>query len=251
MPGYGGNPSGSPSVPGYNGYTAGMGGYSDPSGQNHPYTSSDPFYNALTNVVGGNQNPYQSNPGYQDAIAREQLGLSQSNAALNNLIQQRIISYGDPALASMAGFGLDPQAAAFARQNYISGNAQLARIDKAHQQNLRNVINTLAAHGILNSGDTGYQTGQEDQGYGNNVYDAQQAALADILGYRQNALQQQQQLHQSVIDALQQAYQTYLNHPELGGYGQGPSDPYAYGTAAQVAAALKRYNQNQNRNVFG
>lgn len=242
MPGYGGNPSGSPSVPGYNGYTAGMGGYSDPSGQNHPYTSSDPFYNALTNVVGGNQNPYQSNPGYQDAIAREQLGLSQSNAALNNLIQQRIISYGDPALASMAGFGLDPQAAAFARQNYISGNAQLARLDKAHQQNLRNVINTLAAHGILNSGDTGYQTGQEDSAYGNNVYDAQQAALADILGYRNNTLSQQQQLHQSVIDALQNAYNTYVQNPQFYGaatQAQNPPAPKAVSKAAAPAPKPK------------
>lgn len=125
----------------------------------------------------------------------------------------------------MAGFGLDPQAAAFAKQNYLSGNAELARIDKQHKQNLQTIINTLAGHGLVFSGDTGYKSGQEDQGYGNTVYDAQQSALADILGYRQNALQTQQGLHQSVIDALQQAYQTYLNHPELGGYGQGGQAP--------------------------
>jgi hypothetical protein len=186
------------------------------------------------------------------------MGIKSSNSALNNLIQQRIIQYGDPSLAAMAGFGLDPQAAAFARQNYLSGNAQLARIDKAHKDNLQAIINRLAGHGLIFSGDTGYQSGQEDQAYGNNVYDAQQQALADILGYRTNTLNQQQQLHQSVIDALQTAYQNYLNHPELGGYGQQTTapgttgvvgDPNAFATAAQIAQALKRYNTAQKKNL--
>lgn len=170
-------------------------------------------------------------------MAQEQLGISQSNSALNNLIQQRIVSYGDPALASMAGFGLDPQAAAFAKQNYLSGNSELARIDKQHKQNLQAIINQLASHGLVFSGDTGYQSGQEDQGYGNNVYDAQQRALADILGYRQSTLQNQQQLHQSVIDSLQNAYQNYLTHPELGGYGSPAPAPKA--AAPKAVAAPK------------
>ena len=203
-------------------------------------------------------NPYQSDPGYQAALAQEQLGLSRSNQALNNLIQQRIVSYGDPALAAMAGFGLDPQAAAFARQNYLTGNAELARIDRQHKNNLQAIINQLAGRGLIFSGDTGYQTGNEDTNYGNTVYDAQQKALADILGYRTQTLQQQQQMHQAVIDALQTAYQNYLNHPELGGYGQpaaaaatpaSPAGNYQYGTAAQVASALKKYTAAQRKNM--
>lgn len=170
-------------------------------------------------------NPFVSDPGYSAALAQEQLGISQNNAALNNLIAQRIISYGDPGLASMAGFGLDPQAAAFAKQNYLSGNGQLARIDRQHQLNLQAIINRLAGHGLLDSGETGYQTGQEDQGYGNTVYDAQQQALADILGYRQQTLQQNRSLQDAVVQALQQAYQNYLNHPELGGYGAPIGQP--------------------------
>jgi hypothetical protein len=171
-------------------------------------------------------NPYLSDPGYQAARDAENLGISQSNAALNNLIQQRIIAYGDPALAAMAGFGLDPQSAAFAKQNYLSGNAALARIDRQHKQNLQAIINHLAGHGLLFSGDTGYQSGQEDQGYGNNVYDAQQQALADILGYRQNTLQQQQALHQASIAALQQAYQNSLAYPAQYGYGTDSTAPF-------------------------
>lgn len=153
----------------------------------------------------------------------------------------------------MAGFGLDPQAAAFAKQNYLSGNAELARIDKQHKLNQQAIINQLAGHGLLFSGDTGYKTGQEGQNYGNTVYDAQQKALADILGYRQSTLQQQQQLHQSVIDALQTAYQNYLNHPELGGYGagSGPGGGYQKPPAIVKAtkaspAQIKRVNQISN-----
>lgn len=200
-------------------------------------------------------NPYNSDPGYQAALAQEQLGIQQSQAALSNLINQRLVQLGDPSLAGQYGVN-----AAAVQQNTLAGNSQLARLNRQHSDNLRAVINQLAAHGLLQSGDTGYQTGREDQSYGNAVYDAQQAALADILGYRNSALQQQQQLHQSVIDALQNAYQTYLNHPELGGYGQTTTypgttgvvgDPNAFGTADQVAAALRRYNQNQNRNLYG
>ena len=159
--------------------------------------------------------PFDSDPGYAGARAAEQLGIPSINTAMNNLISQRIAAYGDPSFASQAGFGLDPQAAAFARQNYLTGNADLARIDRSHQQARQQIINRLAGHGLLFSGDTGYQTGQEDQGYGNNVYDAQQKVLADILGYRQGALGQTQGLRQNSQQALAQAWQNYINHPEM------------------------------------
>src|SRR5205085_9434731 len=112
------------------------------------------------------------------------------------------------ALASMAGFGLDPQAANFAQQNYISGNATLARLDKQHTLARQAVINALAGRGLLFSGDTGYQEGQADQTYGNNVYDAQQKVLDYIRGVRTNALNSQlgyqQNFQSSVMGVLQQ-----------------------------------------------
>lgn len=158
---------------------------------------------------------------------------------MDSLTKQRLIALGDPSLAGK--YGLDP---AMIQANYNSGNAQLARLDQTHNQNLQAIISRLAAHGILFSGDTGYQTNQEDRSYGNSRYDATQAALADILGYSQNALQQQQQYQQGVSTALENAYQNYLNHPELGGYGlpvgtqPNALGDYQYGTAQQVAAAL-------------
>jgi hypothetical protein len=166
-------------------------------------------------------NPFSSDPGYSDASSREQLGNGTISDQLKNLIAQRIVQYGDPSLAQQAGFDLDPQAAAFARQNYLSGNGQLARLDRSHNQNRTAIINALAAHGMVFSGDTGYQTGQEDKTYGNNVYDAQQSALADILGYRNQAQSQRDALHAATVAALQNAFQNYATNPAA--YGQLPT----------------------------
>ena len=118
----------------------------------------------------------------------------------------------------MAGFGLDPQSAAFARQNYLSGNGELARLDRARQQAHQQIINALAAHGIIDSGDTGYQIGNADQTYGNQVYDAQQQALADILGYRNQAQTQKDSLHQQLTAALENAFTQMAANPAA--YGQ-------------------------------
>lgn len=164
--------------------------------------------------------PFSTDPGYVGAQTAENLGVPSVNNNLNNLIAQRIVAYGDPSLAAQAGFGLDPQAAAFARQNYLSGNGELARLDKAHTQARQTIINTLASHGLVDSGDTGYQIGNADQSYGNQVYDAQQSALADILGYRNSAQTQLSGLHSATVAALENAFTNYANNPSA--YGQTP-----------------------------
>lgn len=178
--------------------------------------------------------PFDSDPGYQAALAQEKLGIGSINNNLNNLIAQRIVQYGDPSLASMAGFGLDPQSAAFAQQNYLSGNGQLARLDKAHTQARKAVVDTLAGHGLIFSGDTGYQLGNADQSYGNQVYDAQQQALADILGYRNSAQSQETDLHNAVISALENAFNNYSANP--GAYGQIPNTPASPKTQTNIPA---------------
>ncbi len=148
------------------------------------------------------------------AQAYESQQQQQLDAALNAARQQAVVQFGDPSLAQMAGFGIDPQAANFAKQNYLSGNATLARLDKAHTQARQAVINRLAAHGILRSGDLGYQEGEADKSYGNQVYDAQQQIIQYLQGLYQQYLNQRNQLHQSVLQAQQNALASYGN----GGY---------------------------------
>lgn len=161
--------------------------------------------------------PYLTDPGYQASLAAQQLGVSQVDNATRDAITRYLVNYGDPSFAAQAGFGLDPQSAAFAQQNYLSGNATLARLDKAHTQARQAVINQLAGHGLLNSGDLGYQEGQADQSYGNQVYDAQQALLDAINGVQQSSLSQKLQLQQGVQQALESAWANYLNNPSMYG----------------------------------
>jgi hypothetical protein len=93
---------------------------------------------------------------------------------------------------------------------------------------------------------TGYRSGQEDQGYGNTVYDAQQQALADILGYRQNETATENQFNQNTINALQQAYQNSLAYPERYGYGDTSAGASTVPTSTDaLTAALRRFNTAQ------
>lgn len=165
------------------------------------------------NVSGGGG--YLADPGYQLALQQQQMGIAQLDAQTKAAIEQAITNFGDPALASMAGFGLDPQAAAFARQNYLSGNAALARLDKQHEQARKAVIDRLAGRGLLFSGDLGYGVGEADSQYGNQVYDARQALLQYLNGVQSQALAQKQSLGSAVVNALQNAYSNVLSHPEL------------------------------------
>ena len=151
-----------------------------------------------------------SDPYLKSATNEANLGLAQADAALKKAREQAIIRFGDPALASLAGFGLDPQAAAFAQQNYISGNAALARLDKAHQLRQKAVIDRLAAHGILGSGDLGYLSGEEGSLYGNQVYDARNQLLDYLSNLYNNYLTSKAQIRQAQQQAASAAYQNWV-----------------------------------------
>ena len=153
-------------------------------------------------------------PGVANAVALEQQGLGQLDAQLRAARERAIINFGDPALASMAGFGLDPQAGTFAQQNYLSGNATMARLDKAHQLAAQGIINNLAGRGILNSGDLGYREGQENQAYGNNVYDAQQTVLQQLADLYNSYLNSRYGLEQNANNAQLSALQSFLANPD-------------------------------------
>lgn len=159
-------------------------------------------------TFGGSKVP-DWNTWYADAM--EKLGISQIDSDLKRAQEQAIINFGDPALAQMAGFGIDPQAADFAKQNYLSGNATLARLNKQHDLAKRSILNKLAASGLLRSGDLGYMLGQEDQNYGNTQYDARQQVLAQLAQYMRDYLDRKNALKQNVWNAYQNSFQNYLN----------------------------------------
>lgn len=201
---------GEPKTPGY-GYGPGP---PIPSAPTSP-APSDPSAPGTPPAPGGPSayDSWKNDPFYQQAL------LDQKNA-LSQLVQQgelarrnAIIRFGDPNLAASLGLTLSGQDAEAARQNYASGNATLARIDMGHKQKLAAIINQLAGHGMLFSGDTGYLRGQENSAYGNTVYDARQT-LADFFAkLAQDEADRRNALNSSVNSAAQQAWQNAVNNP--------------------------------------
>lgn len=225
-----------------------------PGGQ-APYIPAAPTLapTAAPNGGGGQSGLNIDNlPGVSNTIALEQQGLSQLDAALKSARDRAIINYGDPALASLAGFGIDPQAGAFAQQNYLSGNSTLSRLDAAHKKAAQGIINQLASHGLLNSGELGYDQGQENQAYGNNVYGAQQSVLNSLSDLYNNYTSNRSNLEQGVNDARLNALQSYLSNPDayagLFGTQSVPSSLPAATTSTKVkkdtSDALSRYLRN-------
>lgn len=145
--------------------------------------------------------------------ALEQYGVGGMDSDLRALRERAIIDWGDPALAQLAGFGLDPQAGTFAKQNYLSGNAMMSRLDKKHDLDRKAVINRLASRGLLRSGDLGYGLGEADAAYGNDQYDARQRVLAQLESYMQNYIDRKNALRQNVQQAYETARNNFLSNP--------------------------------------
>lgn len=156
-----------------------------------------------------------SDAGVALARALENQGIGSLDSWLKSARERAIIQSGDPALAGMAGFGLDPQAGTFAQQNYLSGNADLARVDRAKKLAHRAIINRLAARGLLRSGDLGYLEGESNIDFGNQEYDVRQNVLSKLSDFMKQYLDQKQALKQSTLGAYQTAYQRLAENPGL------------------------------------
>jgi len=167
-----------------------------------------------------------TDPGYQAALAAANRGGADADTALRQGLSNLLIGFGSPSLASQLaqyGYSSNPNDATAAQANYNAGNAVLARLDQTHALNRQGVINSLAAHGLINSGDTGYQLGQQDQQYGQGVYDATQSALNQAYNLQQNDLSAKNTLQQQIASALQSAWQNFMANP--GAYAQAPAAP--------------------------
>lgn len=218
-----------------------------PGGHPSPFLPSPAAQSPTTSAVPAPNSTVETDPGVLSALALQQMGYAQGDAGLKSARERTIINFGDPALASEAGFGLDPQAGAFAQQNYLSGNATLARLDKQHTLARQAVINALASHGILNSGDLGYQEGQADSAYGNTVYDAKQSVLDQLAGLFSTYLDRRTALDTQVQNARLAKIQNFLSNPDAyaNAFGGGSSVaststvPQMSGSAAVLPPATK------------
>lgn len=150
-----------------------------------------------------------SDPGVLAARAAMNRGVTELDSWLRGQRTNAFVDFGDPNLV-LPGFNLDANTKAMAQQNYKSGNSVLSRLDHAHELAARQIVNALAAHGILGSGDLGYRQGEENRQYGNNVYDARKSLLSQLNDYQQQYLSQKNALESALQQALQQAYSNQL-----------------------------------------
>lgn len=163
------------------------------------------------------QNPFETDPGYLAALAAEQAGSQQLDDALRAAQEQAIVQFGDPGLAEKGGFGLNPLTAAMAQQNTQAGNSTVAQLQKQRDLNQQGIVNSLAAHGIIFSGDLGYKTGQNQQQYGTELYNAGQGVLGQLAAQAQNTVAQKQSLRSGTVGALTSAYNSYVQNPQFWG----------------------------------
>lgn len=189
----------------------GPGGYALPSTQANVAAT-----NQSSNQTAAGQAAYLTDPGYQGALNSQLQGNQDITAGLNKQLSQALIGWGSPQLASLLsqyGYTLNPEDQAAAQANYNAGTATLAQLDQAHSQARAQVLNSLTGRGIASSGDLGYQTGQADQNYANNTYNAEQTLLGGINTAETNALSQRQQLQAQVDQALQGAWNNVIQNP--------------------------------------
>ena len=119
----------------------------------------------------------------------------------------------------------------------------MARLQQQRNDQQQAIVNALAAHGIIRSGDLGYKTQRNEQAYGQAYYDAQQAALGNLNNLSAQTVAQKQSLHAGTISALQNAYTNYVNNPanfpaaDAGTSANAPDVPAAAPSAAPRVAA--------------
>lgn len=86
---------------------------------------------------------------------------------------------------------LGPGIQDLAKENTDAGLSTESRLAQANTDAVRQIKNQLNARGLLNSGETGYQLGKQQQGYSQAEYDANQKLLDYLNQYQQGYLSAQ------------------------------------------------------------
>jgi hypothetical protein len=181
---------------------------------------------------------FNTDPGYLAALAAEQAGSAQLDAAERAARISALVNFGDPGLAQAFGVGdVDPLTAAMAQQNTQAGTSTLAQLQRQRDLTQASTVNQLAAHGLIRSGDLGWRTGQNAQDYATSLYNAQQGVLGSLADVARQTATQKQQLQSNTVGALTSAYNTYVANPQYYGMAQNPVAAAAATPAATAATA--------------
>jgi hypothetical protein len=190
-------------------------------------------------------NPFLTDPGYLSALSAEQTGSQQADNALKAAQEQAIVQFGDPSLAQAAGLNISPLTAAMAQANTAAGTSTVAGLQRTRDDNQTNILDSLAAHGALDSGQTGYATTRNQQAYGQDLYGGLQTALAGLNSAAASDVSTKQGLRSDTTKALTGAYDTMVANPALWGAADTGGQKAAMNSAATapVAQALSPNNR--------
>lgn len=193
------------------------------------------------------------NPIKSDLAAQGQVDLAGRNAGINRALVQfgQLPDFGQAqqALGLNIGDIVSPDTAQLAASNPYSATKQLAQ---QHTDAVQKIRQALAARGMLQSGELGYQLNREQQQYGQAQYNAGQQLLDFInglqQGYLQSEAQRQATLGSSANNALQQLLGLFPNglpgsNGGGGGGGGGGSQQTTTGGAPVSTEAALGYLQ--------
>jgi len=175
-----------------------------------------------------------SDPMYQQALADARAQGISDQATYAAGLNRALVGFGavPQDLEGSLGFanafqGLDlGKARALAAQNTQAGTSTLARINEQTTEANRMLPRTMAASGMLQSGETGYQQGKINLADTRAQYDARQQLLDVISGAHGQLVAAQRAQAEAIRQAAMAAYQNQLQMIMAGlgampGYGYG------------------------------
>jgi len=157
-------------------------------------------------------------------------------AGMINAIRRYVISYGQlPDFSQIGGLGgdaqgffaeaLDQNTRDLAAKAEAEGVSSHARLSRANETTRRRIPAALAARGMLRSGQTGVDLGEQAQTYKNQGYDMLNEMLSGITGtvgsYQENERQRQRALAEAAMNAAMQASQDWGDYDMGGGGDEG------------------------------
>ena len=173
----------------------------------------------------------ESDPLYQRTL--EQLkaqGIADEDAR-NMAIRRALIQFGevpDAGAWQQLGFDpsgiVDPQTQALAAQNTTAGLSTIARLRQGHLDAIKNIKDVLAARGMAQSGETGYNISREAQGYLQSGYDARQKLLDYASGVQAAFAEHQRAAKDARLAAIREASGRQSEYP-WNQFPGGPSPP--------------------------
>jgi hypothetical protein len=180
-----------------------------------------------------------SNPNVMASHLAMQTGDAQSEAALRQAISGDVIAWGDPSLATKMGFAVDPETARIAAQNTAAGFSQSALLNLAASHAADAMYSRLAAHGLMDSGEVGFETGLNNQANALDTFNKLSALQGDIQANVVKNTNTQQNLSNAYQSAVYKA--TPQGAIPLPGTGGSPTVAAPHNTSGATGLAPGAY----------